>query len=271
MKFVSTTLIAAALLAGGAAHAGSQTYAVGTPESGLVGTSTFEFSPLAIQVLNAAAANFYKVEPSTVTVTKRSNGRHITVQSSSPIGSITVEDGGGDSAGPGEPQILALGSQGGMLLYFEPDGFGGTGNFLFDGLRADLVAKQIHAIYASADQLGGTRREAFNLPLWNFSTQSIQLNTSLLGDPQSSAGVVARIELTDLTFTPEALALLAVGVPYDSGPIADDFSMVADVGKFTAVIHAIPEPSTFVLTGLGLALMGLASRRSRSGSGSLRP
>lgn len=268
MKFARATLIAAALLASGAAHAGSQTYAVGTPESGLVGTSTFEFSPLAIQVLNAAGADFYSIAPSTVTVTLRTNGRYDTVQSSSPIHSITVDDGVGGAA-PGEPQILRLDSQGGMRLHFFPDGFGGTGDFLFDGLRADLVAKQIHAIYASADQLSGTRREAFNLPLWNFSTQSIQLNTSLLGDPQSSAGVVARIELTDLTFTPEALALLAVGVPYESGPIADDFSMVKDIGKLTAVIHAIPEPSTFVLTGLGL--MVLASRRNRSDSGSLRP
>lgn len=264
MKFFSATLIAAALLAGGAAQAGSQTYAVGTPESGLVGTSTFEFSPLANQVLNGGAgisARFYKVEPGALTL--KPSGKF--VQASFPVQSITLDDGvGGPTAA--EPQILALSSLGGMRMDFEGDGWAIPNSALqITGLRADLSTKQIYASRASATAYGGGNlREVFNVPLWNFSTLTSQLNLPLLANPSSSAGVVAQIELTGLTFTPEALALLAHVEWYESNLLDEKMSQLTDVGKFTAVIHAIPEPSTFVLTGLGLALMGLVAQRRRA-------
>jgi hypothetical protein len=270
MKFVSTTLIAAALLAGGVAHAGSQTYAVGTPESGLVGTSTVEFSTESSRVLYAAGGGWSRaIAPGTVTL--KPNGKF--VQASFPVQSITLDDGVGGPT-PAEPRILALSSLGGMGMILQMDDFGEPwGEFAFTGLRADLSTKQIYATRALADGYGtgsGDLREASNVPLWNFSSVTSQLNLPLLANPISQAGVVAHIELTGLTFTPEALALLAHAEPWNS-ELAYSLSRLTDIGKVTTVIHAIPEPSTFVLTGLGLALMALASRRNRSGSGSLRP
>lgn len=260
MKFVSTTLIAAALLAGGSAHAiPLPPFDPGGSAAGIGwnGNAVLSFSPSLLAIINAGSMDLSPVSPASVTVTKSTNGRYRAASMDAPIQSGTAAFDGTTVS------LNSVSAAGGALLTAEDDGDFVTkgGSLSLTNLRIDLDTKRVYVSMVGANGVGTID----NLHMWNVSAVSGQTSFAAYSGVNTLTN-----EFTGLAITGEAFNLMSASLGLtETGRYA--MATITSFGKISTVVRAVPEPSAPLLAGLGLALMALASRRSRSGSGSLRP
>jgi hypothetical protein len=258
MKFVSTTLIAAALLAASAAHAGVSQFTGATngdsdadqrnsrwsnPELAV----TLELSTLFIGTLNFSGVQISQVDPASVYTTVRLQRRYVTAGVTAPVQSLELDEA---------DQVVELSTHGGFRLTVESDGFTTFlgGSLLISNMRIDLQGQRIHADVVGSNGVGTIS----GLHMWNFKTGG----TPALISGHTSQGHEFFMPnlLTDLSFSEPGLKAYLESLGLNM-PIGEDAVSTASNQVGQVSIHAVPEPSTFVLTGLGLALMGLAAHR----------
>lgn len=261
MKLVSTTLIAAALLAGGSAHAiPLPPFDPGGSAAGIGwnGNAVLSFSPNLIGFVNASQTTVSPLSPASVTATKSStNERYYrSAAVDAPIQSGTADFDGTTVS------LKSVSANGGVLLTAEEEGYVTTGGSLsLTNWRIDLDTKRVYVSMVGANGVGTID----NLHMWNVSAVSGQTSFAAYSGVNTLTN-----EFTGLAITADAFNLMSVSLGLTKEG-RDVMSTVTNFGKISTVASAVPEPSTFVFAGLGLVLMALASRRNRSGSGSLRP
>lgn len=268
MKLVSAALIVAALLAGGAAHAGVNQFSDATNGDGTTDQRnwrwtdpglavTLEFSPHFIGTLNFSGVQISQVDPASVYTTLRLQRRYVTAGVTAPVQSLELDEA---------DQVVELSTLGGFRLTVGSDGFTTFlgGSLLISNMMIDLQGQRIHADVVGSNGVGTIR----GLHMWNFKTGG----TPALMSGHTSQGHEFFMPnlLTDLSFSEPGLKAYLESLGLNM-PIGLDVVSLASNQVGQVSIQAIPEPSTDVLSAVGLALMALASRRSRSGSGSLRP
>lgn len=146
----------------------------------------------------------------------------------------------------------------------------------FDGFNAkdgnSHIELQVNGPTVIQQLFATTAGQSYNLNFWaahrprdqgGYSQIDVYLNSTLLVstgqifNPYQWMGFNASF----LGTGSESLEFRAMGNQLSYGDFLDNVSVVGDGNVTTAVV---PEPSTFALMGLGVAMVGFASRRKRS-------
>jgi len=221
--------------------------------------------------------------PATTVTTEYNSDFLVSASATSTIGSVRIDNSTGN--------LEALNTQGGIRLTgTRLNGVLTGGTALMSNLRYDLTQKAVVADLSGTKNAFGTNAAVnFNLPgttLWNIGTVTgpTQIPTEFLkspnlipsmmaagftyegplSGPQHFAGTVVLSDLTlttaGLNFLRNSLGLLNVMGNALSAVNAEPGGW----GTMTATVEfavGVPEPSTYAMGALGLALVGLSARR----------
>ncbi len=154
--------------------------------------------------------------------------------------------------------IDSLGMQGGITWTIPTANFASTGGALsLSNLEINLATQGVYADISGANGL--TARKA---RIWDYA--------SFEGDaafPFTPGIITIQNTVSGLTLTDEAIDMFAQGLGLKVGGLAalrlsGDASMTT---LTTLEVHMLPEPSTYLMMGLGLGGLFLAARRRKSG------
>jgi len=221
--------------------------------------------------------------PATTITTAYNSNFLVSATATSTIGSVRIDSNTGN--------LESLNTQGGIR-------FAGTrisgvltgGTALMSNLRYDLTQKTVIADLSGTKNAVGTNAAvSFNLPgttLWNIGTVTgpTQIPTEFLNSPNLVASMQAAgftyqgtlsgpqqfsgtVALSDLVLTTEGISFLRDSLGLQSTAVSALLAVNAAPGGWgtmTATVEfavGVPEPSTYAMGALGLALVGLSARR----------
>lgn len=238
-------MAASMLVAAGMAQAASVTIPTGTAYNGLVlepKAAHFSFSADVLGTLDTAKTSVASYGAANTTVLKDTDGFYIEAAESAPITSLTIDTGTGS--------VQSFTTTGGFSLSTPTlKNVSSGGSLTVTDLNIDLANKKVYATL-----IGGNGVGTFNhLYLWDIASITGVTNVQSTGTYTTT---LAGLSITTEGFNKFAtsLGLLNLGKSALVG--------VTDYGTITVV--AVPEPSTSVLMGLGLAGL-LISKRRRQG------
>lgn len=295
MNFNKSLIAASAFVAlAGAAHAAVETKTLTTTGttssinsngytfSQLAGTGSLNFSNNLIVALNLAQVQVQAVAPATVapTTSTATNGvvKYTSVNAAAPVTSLTSNFDGTTL------NVTGVGTAGGALqTTAKNSATNGAGQLSISNLQVDLTAKIIYADIVGNSNATNTSTTNFvygsvNLTryaLWSFDSISgptsfgVNSGTTSIGGQNTISGLfLVNAADVDNIFV-KTLGLNNTGrsgitsVNTRSGTNTAGFgAIVSNISASVAPVTAVPEPSTYMLMGLGLVGLGLARRRA---------
>lgn len=286
----ATTFIALA----GTAHAATETKTLTTTGatssiesngytfSQLAGTGSLNFSSTLITALNLAQVNVTAVAPATVapTTSTTTQGvvKYTSVNAAAPVTSLTSNFDGTTL------NVTGVGTAGGALqTTAKNSATNGPGQLSISNLQVDLTAKIIYADVvgnSTAVAPAGTNfvYGSVNLShyaLWSFDSISgptsfgINGSTTSLGGQNTINGLflvnaadVDNIFVKTLGLNNTGRSGITSVNTRSASNTAGFGAIVSNISASVAPVSSVPEPSTYVLMGLGLVGLGLARRRA---------
>lgn len=295
MNFNKSLIAASAFVAlAGAAHAAVETKTLTTTGttssinsngytfSQLAGTGSLNFSNNLIVALNLAQVQVQAVAPATVAPTTSTTPqgvvKYTSVNAAAPVTSLTSNFDGTTL------NVTGVGTAGGALqTTAKNSATNGPGQLSISNLQVDLTAKIIYADVvgnSTAVAPAGTNfvYGSVNLSryaLWSFDSISgptsfgVNSGTTSIGGQNTISGLfLVNAADVDNIFV-KTLGLNNTGrsgitsVNTRSGTNTAGFgAIVSNISASVAPVTAVPEPSTYMLMGLGLVGLGLARRRA---------
>jgi hypothetical protein len=270
MKHIAKALVlAAAVAATGAAQAdvASATLVIGAPPvkafgyemSNLRGGGTLAFSESLVGALEVAGIVTSAVAPATVSVVTTEAGTQISANA--PILSLSG-DFDSTTAQFAATQVATMG--GASMVAGKKNFATTTGSLSLTGITVDLGTKAIFADLTGGNGVGTVN----DVHVWTYT--NIDGATVF---PAVTGTTVANNKLTGLVITDNAFNLFAKSLGLTNGGIAAmreitdygvmDAQILVDV-KAPGVTPSVPEPSTYVMMGLGLVGLAFASKRARA-------
>lgn len=279
MKFKFKSLvIASAFVAAGAAHAAGNlsletggsisapgaipgvTYTV----SGLTGAANLKFSSTLLDALNLGQATLLPVAPADVTIGGTLGG-YTDVSAAAPIQSVDGNFNGTTVS------VLGVGSLGGAAISLNPDDdqtITTGGSIVIKDLRVDLVNLDVYANIVGGNGVGAIN----NLKLWRIGQISGPTSFAVEDVIAQGGSITVKNTLSGLTIYDEAFNVFAqanglidiLGRPALQAVNSDvnGYGTIESAITVTVQKAVIPEPSTYVLMGLGLVGMGFLRRRA---------
>jgi hypothetical protein len=149
-----------------------------------------------------------------------------------------------------------VGTLGGAAMLAPAANFATSGGSLsVSAISVDLASKSIFARVSGGNGLADQR-----VRVWNY--------TSIEGDTTqqlNNGTMVFNNTLTGLTITSEAFDMFAQGLGLKAGGIAA-MKSISDYGVMSSTLSftVLPEPSTYLMMGLGLVGLALAAKRRKA-------
>lgn len=295
MNFNKSLIAATAFIAlAGTAHAATETKTLTTTGatssiesngytfSQLAGTGSLNFSSTLITALNLAQVNVTAVAPATVapTTSTTTQGvvKYTSVNAAAPVTSLTSNFDGTTL------NVTGVGTAGGALqTTAKNSATNGPGQLSISNLQVDLTAKIIYADVvgnSTAVAPAGTNfvYGSVNLShyaLWSFDSISgptsfgINGSTTSLGGQNTINGLflvnaadVDNIFVKTLGLNNTGRSGITSVNTRSASNTAGFGAIVSNISASVAPVSSVPEPSTYVLMGLGLVGLGLARRRA---------
>lgn len=266
MKRVLKSLALAAFVMAGSAHAAALTLSTGSSVSdqgwtvsNLSGSGNLVFSSSLIGALNAGGVVVESAAPAVVTSKLNAKGTAYTaITAAAPVTSLSGSFDGSTVS------IASVGTQGGALLTSEADGFTTTGGSLsITNLKVDLGTKSVYATLVGGNGVGTLN----NYLLWNYSTLTGATSFAAVAGTTTSNNTLSGLTITSAAFETFATSLglttagrNAMASITDYGSISSSISVLATKNASTP---AVPEPSTYLLMGLGLVGIAAVSKRAK--------
>ncbi|MFN4264999.1 MAG: PEP-CTERM sorting domain-containing protein [Aquabacterium sp.] len=251
MKFVVKSLVAAtAFVMMGAASAAPATVNVGGTLNGLTlvsGTGKLAFSADLLSALDTGKVSVASYAPGVAIGAKDADGFYTEVSATAVINSLVVDDA--------TNKILSASTAGGATQTSPVlKGVSSGGSLTVADLNVDLVNAKIYATVIGGNGVGTLS----NFHLWDI-VNPLPTETYKAGENQVLTQI-SGLQITSAGFDTfsKSLGLLSLG----KGALAT----VADFGTITTTLNvtAVPEPSTYLLMGLGLVGIAAVSRRRAS-------
>lgn len=217
-------------------------------------TSQWTLSDSWLGAINASAIRVDPIAPGLVAAITRPSGQYKAINNITPITSLS----GILSSNQYPPVLTATGfsTQGGMRLSAIEDDFTNTGGILeISNFRVDLAH---HLIYADLQGGNGVGR-INNIQLWNVAQYST--NSTIVKGPATcfdmcgNSSVAIATTLTGLSITTSAFDLFSKSL----GLTDLGIGAMRQVTDYGSIVTSVPEPSTYLLMGLGL--LGLLTLR----------
>ncbi len=292
MTFNKSLIAATAFIAlAGTAHAATETKTLTTTGatsiiesngytfSQLAGTGSLNFSSTLITALNLAQVNVAAVAPATVapTTSTTSTGivRYTSVSAAAPVTSLTSTFDGATL------NVTTVGTAGGALqTTAKNSATNGPGQLSISNLQVDLTSKIIYAdvVGNSTASATGFTYGSVNLShyaLWSFDSISgptsfgINGSTTSVGGQNTINGLflvnaadVDNIFVKTLGLNNTGRSGITSVNTRSASNTAGFGSILSNISASVAPVSSVPEPSTYVLMGLGLVGLGLARRRA---------
>lgn len=253
MKFAFKSIVAAAAFVAAGAASAATTVDVGSDFSGLTftgGSGTLVFSSGLISALNVGSVDVSQYGPSSVTITRNDAGTiYKTVSAAAPMTSVLMDGN----------QIIGAKTIGGATQTSPIKEEISTGGFItVTNLEVDSVGKKVYADIIGGNGVGSLSRYY----LWDIAT--ITGSGAITGEgtyTETFAGL--KMNAPAFTMFNTALGLLETGqdaLASVNGKVAG-FGKIESTYTFAAATPAVPEPSTYLLMGLGLVGISMVARR----------
>ncbi|TDP86002.1 putative secreted protein with PEP-CTERM sorting signal [Aquabacterium commune] len=296
MNFNKSLIAASAFVAlAGAAHAAVETKTLTTTGattsvdsngytfSQLSGTGSLGFSSSLITALNLAQVKVAPVAPATVapTTSTTSTGivRYTSVSAAAPVTSLTSNFDGATL------NVTNVGTAGGALqTTLKNSATNGPGELSISNLQVDLTNKIIYAdiLGNSTASAAGFTYGSVNLSryaLWSFDSISgptsfgVNSGTTTIGGQNTITGLflVNSADIDNIFVKTLGLnntgrsGITSVNTRVSATGVVNTAgfgSILSNITASVAPVSQVPEPSTYVLMGLGLVGLGLARRRA---------
>ncbi|TAK92936.1 MAG: PEP-CTERM sorting domain-containing protein [Aquabacterium sp.] len=262
MKFnMKSLVVAAALVAAGAANASSLTLTPGgsvTDQgwtvSGLSGSGTLSFSSDLLGALYAGSVDVAQVDPAQVTIVgSLADGGFTQVSAAAPITGLTGTFDGTTVS------VSQVATAGGALQTSYADDFTNSGGSLeIKNLRVDLGAKIVYADLVGGNGVG----EKNGIALWNIGSITGPTSITAAEGTFTVTNHLSQLSITDQAFGYfiDSLGIMTGGYGVLQG-IKDYGSIDSTITVTATKVPSVPEPSTYALMGLGLVGMSLVARR----------
>jgi hypothetical protein len=215
--------------------------------------STFTASNLLTAALNSTGAQVSQVRPGQAAIITSFRGKYTSISLGMPV---TTLDGLYQNR---SFNINGVQTSGGLSIITEDDEITNTGGSLtMSNLRVDLDDKKIYADVAGANGVGLQQQ----VHLWTYTNGR---NTPSFGTPPLCqfwclTDVKPDISLTGLVIQQPAFDLFTRSL----GLTQDGMSSLSRVTDYGTLVVAVPEASTVVQMGLGLACLGALATRRRA-------
>jgi hypothetical protein len=224
--------------------------------SGLTGSGNLVFSTALVGALNSASAEVVAVAPATVVAPTNARGFYTAISAAAPIQSLTGSFDGSTVS------ISGVGTTGGANITTVADGFTNTGGSLsITNLRVDLTTSHVFATLVGGNGVGTIN----NFDLWSFASLTGATSFAAVTGPTTSVNTLTGLALSGATafstFS-QALGLTQAGINAMSA-ITDYGSISSSITVTAARAPSVPEPSTYLLMGLGLVGIMAASKRTK--------
>lgn len=252
MKFAFKSIVAAAAFVAAGAASAATTVNVGSDFSGLTftgGSGTLVFSTGLISALNVGSVAVTQYGDASVTIERKKSGSYASVSAAAPMTAVIMDGsnivgartlGGATQTSPEKEDI----SDGGFISVYN--------------LEVDAVAKRVYADIEGGNGVGSLTRYY----LWDITTIT---GDGAVSGPGSVVQTFAGLKMnsTAMAMFNQSLALLPTGAnalaSVNSAP--DGFGKIVSTHNFVAATPAVPEPSTYLLMGLGLVGISMVARR----------